>query len=60
MPFIPQGNVTDKGLLAVILGMVLFYGVMRIYARFMDAYIQKKERELQEKLKEEEEIGDVY
>ena len=60
MPFIPQGNVSDKGLLTAIVGMIVFYGAMRIYARFMDAYIRKKERELREELKEEEEMGDVY
>lgn len=60
MPFIPQGNVSDKGLLAAVLGMIVFYGAMRIYARLMDAYIRKKERELREKLKEEEEAGEVY
>ncbi len=60
MPFIPQGNVTGKGLLAAFLGMLITYAALRIYAKLMDAYIEKKEKELKEELKEEEDMGDLY
>ncbi|AMQ18559.1 hypothetical protein [Thermococcus peptonophilus] len=60
MPAVPQSVPTDRGIILGTLGLIIMAVLYWALSRWMDKYAERKERELEEEMKELEDEGKVY
>lgn len=60
MPYIPQRVPSDFQILFGILGVVLLFLVFWLFSNWIKGYAEKKEKEIEEELKELEQTGELH